>query len=236
LQRNRLFSPPPGPRSATIPQPKCSVVDGTELARLSLVVAPCPPRLAYYCEARCLAAISGLRIRGSTRQRGLCSRVVDWIWVARNRRLRTPRQCRYSPSPFPELAHLRIPPCYPRRPTTEGLPILFHLWESINGDGRGSGRMAHARIRVYCEVSRHPERGPGRPAGVSAIREDGASHATELPEPTLRSWGSAAVGSVDCDATPSRSDSSERRRSAISSSCSGLDSPRGPGLRSRVAS
>jgi hypothetical protein len=37
--------PSPGPRSATILQPKCAVLDGARRVPLRLVVAPCPPRL-----------------------------------------------------------------------------------------------------------------------------------------------------------------------------------------------
>jgi len=51
-------------------------------------------------------------------------------------------------------------------------------------------------------VSPHLERGPGRLAGVSATLENGAGPMPELPEPTIRPWESAAVGSVDCVATP----------------------------------
>ena len=44
------------------------------------------------------------------------------------------------------------------------------------------GRVADVGTRVYYQVPRHPERGPGRRAGVSASTQ--AMHATELTEPT----------------------------------------------------
>src|SRR5664280_3589610 len=100
----------------------------------------------------------------------------------------------------------------------DGVRVSPSRVDLLRGD-RSDGSEGFLRPRLSCEGPEHTTKCRGTlswsgPTGGSfghARAQRG--HATELPEPTIRSWESAAVGHVNCDATPSRSDSSERRRS-----------------------